>query len=582
MRDEPEKERAETTLHSIADAVIRTDADDRIEYMNPVAEQLTGWSLATARGKGVDAVLRLSRPEGDRDQATLDEWRLERRDGREFFVKISRAALTAAVPADSAPGGEGQVIVFHDVTEYRNMARLLAYRASHDGLTGLINRRTFERAVRQALHDARRGGQTHYLFYIDLDQFKIVNDSCGHKAGDALLQQIAAIIPQCLRDQDAVARLGGDEFGVLIRGCDTGEAMQAAERIRSRLAESRFAWQERLFEITVSIGMVGIGADSESLEEVLSNADIACYAAKEMGRNRVHFYHTSDQEMHRRRSEMDWIGHLTRALEEDRLVLYYQAIEPVDPACPAPPHGEILVRMRDEQGELVPPGQFLPAAERYNLMPSVDQWIIRHTFAWLRDQLAAHSGPVPQATLCINLSGTTLSGEHFLAELERLIGDYGIPPRLLCFEITETAVVSSMTRATLLINRLRELGCRFALDDFGSGLSSFGYLKNLNVDFLKIDGTFVRDLVDDPVDFEMVRAIHQVGKVTGIRTIAEFVENDAIRQRLADIGVDLAQGFGVARPIPLDQVQWDACWPGASLEDRAAGGESRIIPFPEH
>jgi diguanylate cyclase (GGDEF)-like protein len=381
---------------------------------------------------------------------------------------------------------------------------------------------------------------------MDLDQFKVVNDTCGHAAGDELLRQLGTLLLSRLRGSDALARLGGDEFGVLLTGCPLDQGQRLAEELRAAVREFRFVWAEKTFEVGVSIGAVGVTAASGSVSAVLSAADVACYAAKDLGRNRIHVYQESDLELARRRGEMQYVHRITKALAEDRLVLFAQDIVPVTPIPGAPQSMEVLVRMRDDGGALVPPNTFLPAAERYNLMPSIDRWVARTSFAWLATR------PDPAAfRLSINLSGTTLSDDAFLDFVRELFGTHAVPPAAICFEITETAAIANLATASRFIRELRQLGCLFALDDFGSGLSSFGYLKNLPVDFLKIDGSFVRDLLANPIDRAMVRAINEVGHAMGIRTIAEFVERPETLHVLAALGVDYAQGWAVGRPRPL-------------------------------
>lgn len=556
-----EKECAQVTLHSIGDGVITTDQSDQVLYMNAVAEQLTGWTTDKAQGRPVAEVFQIAKCEADghvpEERRThggsglhnvLGSQILCRRDGVRFYVKISRSPIRG--PDDRA---YGSVIVFHDVTEQQEMAERLSYQASHDVLTGLVNRREFEHFVEFALQSAKKNGTTHCVCYADLDQFKIVNDTCGHVAGDELLRRLAAALPALLRETDIFARLGGDEFGILLEDCSLEDATELCERLRKYVKEHRFMWDGRVFEIGVSIGILEITDCSESVASILSAADIACYAAKDMGRNQVHVYQRADSESGRRHSEIELVSEITRAIEENRLALFFQDIVAVNDQGDSQLHGEVLVRMYDEQGQLVQPGLFLPAAERYNLMESIDLWVIRNTFAWWSQQLSGCSAERP-GLVSINLSGSSLGSETFQDKVAALAEEYRIVAGTICFEITETAAISNFESATRFIKRLRATGVRFALDDFGSGLSSFAYLKHLPVDYLKIDGSFVRDIADDAVDREMVRAIHQLGRVMGIETIAEFVENERIMKHLVEIGVDYAQGYGVARPRPISEV----------------------------
>jgi len=547
-----EKELAEVTLGSIGDGIIRADADGRVEYLNAVAERLTGWAAEDARGRPLGEVCAIltedARQPVDVLQSPLrpvlfkdTHYLLSGAGGEEHAVTWTVAPLRSADGAF-----RGTVLVIHDVTETRSLAQRLVHQASHDPLTGLMNRREFEHRLAQAIETARVEALSHVCLYMDLDQFKVVNDTCGHAAGDELLRQLGTLLHSRLRGADALARLGGDEFGVLLTGCVVDQGQRIAEELRHAVRDFRFVWADKTFEVGVSIGAVSVAAASASVSAVLSAADVACYAAKDLGRNRVHVYEESDLELARRRGEMQYVHRITKALAEDRLVLYSQAIVPVAPVAGAPQAMEVLVRMRDDKGALVPPGTFLPAAERYNLMPSIDRWVVRTSFAWL----AGQRDPTAYR-LSINLSGTTLSDEQFLGFVGELFATHAVPPAAICFEITETAAIANLATASRFIRELRELGCLFALDDFGSGLSSFGYLKNLPVDFLKIDGSFVRDLLSNPIDRAMVRAINEVGHAMGIRTIAEFVEQPETLHVLAALGVDYAQGWAVGRPEPL-------------------------------
>jgi diguanylate cyclase (GGDEF)-like protein len=390
----------------------------------------------------------------------------------------------------------------------------------------------------------------HALFYLDLDQFKVVNDTCGHVAGDELLRQLSQTLLQRLRRGDTLARLGGDEFGILLENCPPREAMRVARDLLQVVQRFRFTWMDKSFSLGACIGVVDISADTESMTTALQAADTACFTAKEKGRNRIHLYQADDADLTRRQGEMQWVAHITSALEEDRFCLYYQPIVALQDAA-VEEHWEMLLRLKDPDGSIIPPGVFIPAAERYNLMPAVDRWVIRNVIAWCARRLeAAPERPLP---VCgINLSGVTFSDQALVGFIRDTLAEHEVPPACLCFEITETAAIANINEAVQFIVELKELGCRFALDDFGSGMSSFAYLKNLPVDFLKIDGNFVRAIVDDPVDHVMVEAINRVGQVMGIRTIAEYVENDEIRSKLTQLGVDFGQGYGIARPRPIE------------------------------
>jgi len=441
-----------------------------------------------------------------------------------------------------------------DITEAVSLSEQLSHQANHDALTGLINRHGFERRLRRMLKAARDGQGEHALCYLDLDQFKVINDTCGHMAGDELLRQLGQLLPEAVRMRDTLARLGGDEFGVLMEHCSTSQARRVANKLHKLVSDFRFAWEDQIFHLGVSIGLVPINEASTSIAEVLKAADSACYAAKDEGRNRVHVYHPDNTELARRHGEMRWVSRLNQALEEDRFQLWSQPIIPVMADAHEGMHFEVLLRMVDESGKVILPGVFLPAAERYGLSTKLDCWVISAVFDWLiRDP-----SRLQQLHLCaINLSGASLGDESFLKFVRNRFSVTRVPAEKICFEITETAAIAKMTQALKFMKNLRALGCHFSLDDFGSGLSSFAYLKNLPVDYLKIDGVFVKDILDDEVDLALVRSIHDVGRVIGKRTIAEFVESKAILHKLREVGVDYAQGFGVGRPFPLEDIEFE-------------------------
>ena len=547
-----EKEQAEVTLHSIGEGVITTDAAGRVVYLNPVAEHLTGWSA----GEGIDQPLaRVYRVLHEESRAPIDHPAmtgaldgpvvglsrhalLVSRSGREFAVEDSAAPIR-----DYNGRVSGAVLVFRDVTDARALARQLSWQASHDPLTGLSNRREFEIILRQLLDSARTLNKPHALLYLDLDQFKLVNDTCGHVAGDELLRQLAAVLQAEIRGSDTLARLGGDEFGVLLDGCPPEQAERIAETLRAAVQEYRFVWQDKGFRVLASIGLVTITPASGSVHELLSAADAACYMAKEKGRNRVWVHADADLDLARRHGEMQWIARLNRAIEDDRLTLHFQSIVPVTGAGPG--LRELLVRMLDEDGALVMPMTFIPAAERYGMMPQIDRWVVGRAFRWL----AAEPGDGLIYTL--NLSSQSLSDDHFLNYVMEQLEELGLDPARICFEITETAAVANWARARRFVTVLKGMGCRFALDDFGSGMSSFAYLKNLPVDYIKIDGAFVRGMVGNPMDQAVVEAINRIAHVIGMRTIAEAVEEDAMLARLRDLGVDYVQGYALHMPEPL-------------------------------
>jgi len=436
-----------------------------------------------------------------------------------------------------------------DVTEQQEMQTQLTYQARHDALTGLLNRYEFEQRVNHMLETIREDQSEHAMCFIDLDQFKVVNDTCGHTAGDALLHQLGKLLQETVRSRDTLTRLGGDEFGVLIEHCPFNKAERVAESILNAIQNYSFFWGGETFHIGASIGLVAITESTPNFTELFKQADTACYLAKDMGRNRIHAYHPDDTQLATRRGEMQWVTRINHALDDDRFCLYAQPILPLLGNDGI--HYELLLRMIDEDGKLIPPGAFLPAAERYNLIERLDYWVFDRACEFL----SQHPDVFEQvAFVSINLSGNSLSNTDFLEQIIGTLKEPGISPESICFEITETVAVYNLESAVKFITALREIGCRFALDDFGSGLSSFAYLKNLPVDFLKIDGMFVKDIVSDPIDRAMVKSINDMGQVMGMQTIAEFVENDEIKAMLQDIGVNFGQGFGLGEPRPLDEL----------------------------
>ena len=554
-----EKERAQVTLASIADGVITTDTDGEVEYLNPVAEVLTGWTSASARGRPlqvivntVDETTRNITPNPVemvlREERTIQvpaTMLLMRSDGSEIPIVQSAAPIRARTGKII-----GVVLVMHDVSRERQYVAKLSYQASHDALTGLINRTDFERRLGLALKSSAELNRNHAVMYLDLDQFKVVNDTCGHAAGDQLIRQVSGVLLKRLREGDTLARLGGDEFGVLLENCPPDHALRIADQLRQTVTDFHFVWETRSFSVGVSIGLVNIKDGPFTLADVMSAADAACYMAKEKGRNRVQLYHAQDSELSVRQGEMEWISRLQKALKEDRFVLYAQDIRGLDARREHGTHCEILVRLLDERGELVPPMAFIPAAERYNLMPAIDRWVIRSAFETIsREQ--AEGGTIFE--ICaINISGGSIGDEGFLGYVREQFAHFpAVPPQSICFEITETAAIARLDKATHFIDELKSLGCRFSLDDFGAGMSSFAYLKHLPVDFLKIDGGFIKNMADDPIDRAMVEAINSVGHITGKQTIAEFVDGERVIALLREIGVDFAQGYGVAKPRPF-------------------------------
>ncbi len=551
-----QKERAEVTLNSIADAVITTDAQQCVRYMNPVAEQLTGWTAAAATALPVDVVLKLI--DADTGQPVIlgpgpaprndDGW------GRKLDLLHpagSRIGVDCKAALMHDPEGRlsGSVLSFRDVSAERHSAQRRSWEATHDVLTGLANRRELGERLEAALAASRNAGKEHVVCFMDLDRFKVINDTFGHAAGDEVLCDLTALMRSLVRQSDTAARLGGDEFALLLEDCSIERARLIAAELLAAVRDYRYECKGKSLSVGISIGMASLHAASNPAE-VMSMADTACYWAKEQGRDRVCVFSAGDGEMAARRRETGWVTRIEAALAQDRFVLYQQRFLRLNPALEERQHLEVLLRMVDENGDLVQPGSFLPAAERYNLMPLVDRWVIKTVFAGYRSLL--RQCPGGQALTCsINLSGTSLNSESLIDFIREQASLHGLPPRAICFEITETAAIHNLRAAAALIAQCKALGFQFALDDFGAGTSSFGYLKNLPVDFLKIDGSFVRNIDQDRVDRLMTETINNVGHLLGVRTVAEYAENDLIVEQLRVMGVDYAQGYGVHLPSPL-------------------------------
>lgn len=552
-----EKEKAQVTLQSIGDAVLTTNQNGIIEYANPATEQLLELKASDIVGKSYDVVVNvydsvtrapksnpIHRCLENQTPVVLDEHSLIiTQNNNEHVVDITVA------PIRGKTGGlSGCVWVAHDVTEMHSMARRLNYQATHDELTGLFNRREFEARLTQALESAQIDQQQHALVYMDLDKFKIVNDSCGHLAGDELLKQFCVLLKSSIRTSDTLARLGGDEFAALLIGCPIQQAESIAGTIQKRVQAFRFVWNNRSFEVGVSMGISMITPQNSSVTDVLNNADSACYVAKSVGRNLIHIYNENDVVVQQHRGEMQWVQKITQALADNRFTLYSQAIQPVSSLPADLRQFEILLRMKDENGNLVGPQQFIPAAERYQLMSAIDRWVIDNAFAALTEHNAANE---PQWAFSINLSGQSLSDPELLNFIIETRDKYSLNPQWICFEITETSAITKLANAKHFISSLKNIGFRFALDDFGSGMSSFAYLRELNIDYLKIDGRFVRQISQNQIDYAMVASINQIGQLMGIQTIAEFVENDQILQLIKTMQIDFAQGYGIDKPKPL-------------------------------
>ena len=557
-----EKERAHVTLDSIADAVITTDENGNVLSMNPVAEVLTGVFEEDVKHKNVDRVFKLIHedthiPVSCPVKSCLEHLDTIVNDSDHILIGANRAqfSITESVAPiiDEQKQVLGAVLVFRDVTKSRELSAELNWQALHDPLTGLANRRKFEVDMKELLTIAKDNDFIHHLLYLDLDQFKVVNDTCGHDAGDELLKQVTETLNNKLRKSDLLARLGGDEFGVLLEMCDAEHALTVANNLRQAVENFRFGWQKQSFKIGVSIGIAEITGAELKASEILSAADSACYVAKQAGRNRVHFHSIDSQASSEHQQEMQWISRLQAALDNDCFELYLQRIQNTSQTSVATEHYEVLLRMIGENGEIIPPGAFLPAAERFNLIGSIDRWVVEQVFKKL-NRLRKLNKITDDLVLSINISGATLVDENLLDRICFLIDETIHPAENFCFEVTETAAISNLNKATKFLHILRSKGCKIALDDFGSGLSSFAYLKGLPIDYLKIDGYFVKDIAIDTIDKAFVESINQIGQVMGLKTIAEFVENDAIMVILTEIGVNYAQGYGIHKPSPFDEV----------------------------
>ncbi|MGD8403413.1 MAG: EAL domain-containing protein [Anaerolineales bacterium] len=553
-----EKERAQVTLDSIGDAVITTDHHGRVEYLNPVAEELTGWTAKDAYHQPLERVFHIineinRKPIPDPVERCLEEGKviglanhtvLIRRDGREFGIDDS------AAPIRNWEGHIiGVVLVFHDVTEARRLQRQMAYDATHDTLTGLVNRREFEVRLERSLTSARKRNLQHTLCYLDLDQFKVINDTVGHIAGDEMLKQVSRLLSGMFRHRDTLARLGGDEFGLLLENCPIEKAIEAANKIIDQLSIYQFMWEGQSFRVGVSIGIVSINDHTPNIAQALSEADVACYTAKDLGRGRFHVYQAEDIETAQRHGEILQAVQLREAIDKDLFQLYCQPVVPLVENNSHVQYYELLLRLKGDNNQVILPNTFIPSAERYGLMSSIDRWVLQTALSTLANQLSDR-----ELRLSINLSGNSLNDETLLDFVRTQFNKYSIPPEWICFEITETAAIQNLNRAQYFVSEIRHLGAQVALDDFGSGLSSFRYLKTLSVDFLKIDGSFVKDMLESQSDKAMVTAIHQVGHTMGILTIAEHVEQQEIIAQLQEMGVDYAQGYALGHPKPFDEI----------------------------
>ncbi len=551
------------TLDSLGEGIITTDVSGRIDYVNQAAEQLTGVTALEALGQTITDIISLvdehdRRSLGDPVRhclATQSRVTVGRRG-----LMISRAgnherSVELTVTPLKGQKGDliGTVIVVRDVSELRGLTRQMSYQASHDALTGLVNRREFERRLEESLEIAHANTARHVLCYLDLDRFKAVNDSCGHLAGDNMLREVAALIKEAVRDSDTVGRLGGDEFGLLLVGCPLEKARQIADDVVRKVNEYRFVWKDKIFNIGVSVGLVELSRESGAPEELMSAADSACYVAKKRG-NHVHVYSARDEAVARHRGEIQWLQRLQSALKENRFELMAQPIIATSSATAAAngPALEVLLRLQDETvPEGISPVEFLRAAERYRLMADVDRWVVQTSLTALgRGGIRLPA----QRSLAINLSGQTLGDPQFLEFVVDVLDRTGVSPNQLCFEVTENSVITNIEHAQRFIGVLHGMGCQFALDDFGRGLSSFGNLKNLSLDYLKIDGSFIRNLAADSVNQAMVAAMIKLARTLKFQVIAEQVEDGESLETAKMMGVDFVQGYHLGRPQPLARV----------------------------
>ena len=551
-----EKELAEITLHSIGDAIITTDVNGKITQINPVAEELTGYSSRQALGKDFYTVFNIETGPEDFSKPTeltsvinnlevvmsADSPKtLVNKNCREYAIEYTLAPIVTEDRNTS-----GAVVIFRDVTEIRALSSQLKYYASHDSLTGLINRRQFEHHLEGALKSVQIGtSKQHVICFLDLDKFKVINDTAGHEAGDEFLKQLSFLLQSLLRRSDILARLGGDEFGIFLEDCNIQNALTIAEKIRKEIKSFRFIWANNSFEVGASIGIATLDNSTASLTELIRNADSACYISKEEGRNRVHLFDPNDEDILKRQGELQWMQHIKDALESNDFTLYSQTIMNIENTEKT--HCEILLRLKNSEGEYVPPMSFIPAAERYEIMPDIDKWVITNSVKFINN----NKKRIQNHVFTINLSGQSLGKRDFGSFVINTLKEYTVDPSLICFEITETAAISNLSNAITFMKSLKAIGCSFALDDFGSGLSSFNYLKNMPVDFIKIDGHFILDICDDKTDLAFVEAINRIGHIMGIKTIAEFVENKETMDKLSSIGVNFAQGYYIDKPKPL-------------------------------
>ena len=553
------EERNRTILDSTAEAIYGLDLDGNCVFCNAASLQILGLSdQSELIGKNMHQLTHHTHVDGTSYQlkdCPINQTLLENKKSHvdsEVLYRPDGSCFPAEYwshPVIENGKVSGCVVTFLDITNRRQREEELSFQASHDSLTGLFNRLEFEKRLAESLKTQNIENTQHAMFFLDLDQFKVINDTCGHSAGDELLRQISEVLKYSIRNNDTLARIGGDEFAILMHNCNLEQANRVAEIILNSINNYQFAWEDKIFRIQISIGLIPILDETQLISDLFIQADAACYLAKDAGRNRIHVYHADDSDMALRHGEMQWVTKIYSALEENRFELYAQPIVSIKQQ--GKQHFELLLRMKDPDSNIVAPGAFLPAAERYDIIQKLDQWVIENSF-----KILSESPDFLESInfISINLSGKSLSSRNFLETIVRTLETSGIAAHKICFEITETAAIVNFNHALKFMNELKHKGFRFALDDFGTGLSSFEYLKKLPVDFLKIDGLFVKEIIEDPIDYELVKSINGIGQVMGMKTIGEFVENDEILAKLKEIGVDYAQGYGIGKPVPFDSV----------------------------
>ena len=544
-------------LHSINDGIIATDMEMSINFMNKIAEDITGCDEAQAKGRHAAGVLSLI---DQRSQRELLAGIPPNIDSKPFFfseaivnnAKGKKLLVDGSITRihEKENEADGFLITLRDITEIKRMSETIDYQASHDSLTGLSNREEFSFMLGELLGSLKTSPSQHALLVIDIDRFKAINDTCGTMAGDELLRQIASHVQANISRKDISARIGGDEFAIILRDCEPEDSINVARRLKEAVETRKFAWQSSVFPVTLSIGVVALSQESEDTHAILAAADDACHLSKEEGGNRVNVFHSQDSKFQKRRGDMEWIAKINKAAEEDRFILYQQAIAPLSLSSGLQNKAEILLRLVNEDGSIARPGDFIPAAERYNLMPLIDRWVIKHSMAAYKT-LRDRGSSIASNLISINLSGPSLLDESLVDLILYELKSQGLESSSFCFEITETAAIQNYAAATRFMKRLKDEGFTFALDDFGSGFSSFSYLKNLPVDYLKIDGSFVQTIDESLVSYTMVESINSIGHVMGMKTIGEFVKNPEIMRKLTELGVDYGQGYHIAEPVPL-------------------------------